>query len=54
MDSIVAWTYFKKNWGNQEYDYTVKRNLENINFRTDYGYCGVPTHLTQQSCGLGI
>ena len=36
---------FEKNWGNQEseIDYTVKRDLGNINFRTDYDCCGVPT-----------
>ena len=36
---------FEKNWGNQEseIDHTVKRDLGNINFRTDYDCCGVPT-----------
>ena len=56
MDNIVALTLFEKNGGNQESvnDYTVKRDLGNINFRTDHDYCGVPTKLTQQSGGLGI
>ena len=57
MDNIVGLTYLKKKMGgNQESenDYTVKRDLGNINFRTDNDYCGVPTQLTQQSAGLGI
>ena len=47
---------FEKNGGNQELknDYTVKRNLGNINFRTDHDYCGVPTQFTQQSGRFGI
>ena len=47
---------FEKNGGNQESenDYTLKRDLANINFRTDHDYCGVPTQHTQQSGGLGI
>ena len=47
---------FEKNGGNQESEnhYTVKRDLGNINFRTDHDYCWVPTHLTRQSGGLGI
>ena len=55
MDNIMALTYLKK-WGNQESEngYTVKRDLGNINFRIDHDYCGVLTHLTQQSDRLGI
>ena len=47
---------FEKNGGNQESenDYTVKRDLENINFRIDHDYCGVATQLTQQSSRFGI
>ena len=36
----------------RENDYTVTKDLENINFRTDHNYCGVPTKPTQQSSGL--
>ena len=56
MDNIVTLTYLKKMVRNKESenDYTVKRDLGNINFKTDHDYCGVPTQLTQQSGGLGI
>ena len=38
MGNIVALTYLNKNGGNKESenDYTVKRDLGDINFRTDY------------------
>ena len=47
---------FEKNGGNQESenDYTVKRDLGNINLKTDHNYCGVPTQFTQQSHRLEI
>ena len=39
---------FEKNGENQELenDYTVKRDLGDVNFETNHDYCGVPTQLT--------
>ena len=47
---------FEKDGGDREpeNDYTVTKDLGNINFRTDHNYCGVPTQPTQQSGGLEI
>ena len=53
----MALTYLKKIGGGDrdpENDYTVTKDLENINFRTDHNYCGVPTQPTQQSNELEI
>ena len=46
MDNI-----FEKNDGKKESenDYIVKRNLGNINFKTDHDYNGVHTWITQKS-----
>ena len=48
MENIVALTHLKKIGGNQESenDYTVKRDLGDVNFETNHDYCGVPTQLT--------
>ena len=56
MNNIMALTYLKKMGGDREpeNDYTVTKDLGNINFRTDHNYCGVPTQPTQQSGGLEI
>ena len=42
---------FEKNSGKKESenDYTVKRSLGNINFKTDHDYSGVHTWITQKS-----
>ena len=50
---------FEKNGGRagdqeSENDYTVKKDLGDVNFKTNHDYCGVPTQLTQQSGRLGI